>query len=164
MLSYKVGELTGESLSNSIASILEMIRFMSGTANEFRDFYKPSKAAELFCLFKQIDSVLRLLRKQLELDGIAIVVSGEENIHVLGYASEFKQVILNIINNAKDAVTSTKLQEPKIEITISAQDEKGTGIGLSLSKTIIEDRMGGKISACNADGGTEFKIELPIAH
>ena len=36
---------------------------------------------------------------------------------------------------------------------------KGTGIGLFMSKTIIEKNMGGRLSACNVDGGAEFRIE-----
>jgi len=37
---------------------------------------------------------------------------------------------------------------------------KGTGIGLFMSKTIIEKNMGGQLSACNAGEGAEFRIEV----
>ena len=39
---------------------------------------------------------------------------------------------------------------------------KGTGIGLYMSKTIIENNMAGRISAVNKDDGVVFKIELSI--
>jgi C4-dicarboxylate-specific signal transduction histidine kinase len=37
---------------------------------------------------------------------------------------------------------------------------KGTGIGLFLSKTIIENNMGGRLTVRNITGGTEFRIEV----
>jgi PAS domain S-box-containing protein len=36
----------------------------------------------------------------------------------------------------------------------------GTGIGLYMSKNIIEKNMRGKLSAANVDGGAQFRIEL----
>jgi len=38
--------------------------------------------------------------------------------------------------------------------------EKGTGIGLYMSKTIIENNMGGSLTARNTGGGAEFRIEV----
>jgi PAS domain S-box-containing protein len=37
---------------------------------------------------------------------------------------------------------------------------KGTGIGLYMSKVIIEHNMKGHLTACNIEGGTEFRIEV----
>ncbi len=39
----------------------------------------------------------------------------------------------------------------------------GTGIGLYMSRTIIERNMGGRIEARNIDGGSEFTIRIPLA-
>ena len=38
--------------------------------------------------------------------------------------------------------------------------QQGTGVGLFMSKTIIEKNMGGRLSARNIAGGAEFRIEI----
>jgi C4-dicarboxylate-specific signal transduction histidine kinase len=38
--------------------------------------------------------------------------------------------------------------------------DKGTGIGLFMSKTIIEQNMKGSLSVRNKNGGAEFRIEV----
>jgi signal transduction histidine kinase len=40
------------------------------------------------------------------------------------------------------------------------ETNKGTGIGLFMSKTIIEKNMGGKLTAHNTEHEAEFRIEL----
>jgi signal transduction histidine kinase len=38
--------------------------------------------------------------------------------------------------------------------------DKGTGIGLFMSKTIIEKNMGGRLTVRNSGSGAEFRIEV----
>ncbi|HIJ86423.1 MAG TPA: hypothetical protein HPP97_01925 [Desulfuromonadales bacterium] len=38
--------------------------------------------------------------------------------------------------------------------------DRGTGIGMYMSKVIIEQNMAGHLTACNVDGGAEFRIEV----
>ncbi len=105
---------------------------------------------------------------------------------IYGYESEFKQVILNIINNSKDAIMHRNIKDGKIEITLiensiyikddgggipkeiikrifepyftTKEQGKGTGLGLYMSKMIIEENMDGKIVVENIDGGVSFGV------
>jgi signal transduction histidine kinase len=45
----------------------------------------------------------------------------------------------------------------------TTKGEDGTGIGLSLSKIIIENKMDGAIFVENADKGAKFTIKLPLS-
>jgi len=38
--------------------------------------------------------------------------------------------------------------------------DRGTGVGLFISKTIIEKNMGGRLTACNCGDGAKFRIEV----
>ena len=68
---------------------------------------------------------------------------------------------INIINNCGEASQEVlnKMFEPYFTTKFENQ---GTGIGLYMSKTIIEKNMKGHITACNTTDGVKFNILLPL--
>ena len=112
-------------------------------------------------------------------------------MEIFGVKSEFTQVILSIISNAIDVLKN--IENPKIkilvssnsaEVTISLADngggiksknikkifepyfstkEQGFGIGLYLSKMIIEESFLGKISVENQKEGAVFSLFIEKA-
>lgn len=172
--------------------ILEQAIFMTQTVHDFKNFYKPSKNKAPFYVLAESAAIVLLLSSQLTQSSIAVEIGGDENLCCMGYANEFKQVMLNLINNTKDAYLEKGTKDCGISIHADSRDgliiitvsdnaggipsdilpnifspfvstkgEKGTGIGLSLAKTIIEENMHGKIYAQNVGGGARFTIELP---
>jgi C4-dicarboxylate-specific signal transduction histidine kinase len=128
-------------------------------------------------------------------DQIKIHYKYHDTIQLFGYPNEIGQVIINIINNAKDALLSNNINKEKNiyislhkknkRIVISIQDnagginkdiinnifnpyfstklkKNGTGLGLYISKMIIEEHMKGKLSVENHDDGALFKIEFKV--
>jgi signal transduction histidine kinase len=105
----------------------------------------------------------------------------------------YKQALLNIITNAKDAIHENKPDNTDIDISYDKDDtfgivtikdhaggipeeilskifeknfttkgENGSGIGLAMTKEIIEDFCHGKLSVENTDDGAKFSIYIPL--
>ncbi len=158
----------------------KQLEFMSQTIDDFRDFYAPNKAKEDFSILKETKNVLDMLNYE----NIEFIV--KEDLTILNYKNEYKQVVLNILTNAKDALAEREIKEPKITIIINKNiitiednaggieeenlqkifepyfttKEKNSGIGLYMAKMIIEKNMGGELNVKNSDKGAVFEIIL----
>jgi len=182
---FKDGLIDKNFLDDFINKNSKIINFMSKTIDDFRNFYRVDKVKKDFYPKKAIRDVLSIQAVQIRKHNIKISLSGDDKL-IKGYESEFKQVILNLINNAKDALIENNIKNPKINIEIlgnrllikdnaggipanvlnrmfepyfTTKDQgKGTGLGLYMSKMIIEDNMHGKLSAWNERGWTVFEI------
>jgi len=172
------------------------IEYMSQTIDDFRNFYKPSKSMSEFNIQNVLDSTLEIIKAQLLNDNIKIELEIED-IKILNYENELKQSLLNILNNAQDAIKQrresekfdayikidTKVSNTSILISIKNNGGKidentisrifepyfttkfetqGTGIGLYMTKSIIETNMSGKIDVQNIKNGVCFNISLPL--
>jgi len=147
---------------------------------------------ESFNLNNCIDNTVEMLEPELNRSGIRVVKKFDQDIlDIMLDSSALRQVIINIILNAKDVMASggqlrieSHLKEDGsdsaiIEISdtgpgISESEldklfllnyttkEEGNGVGLYISKKIIEG-MGGSISVESFLGkGSNFKIEVPL--
>ncbi|OUR71435.1 hypothetical protein A9Q76_05655 [Arcobacter sp. 31_11_sub10_T18] len=187
------GPLSETQYSKISDNIEIQLNYMSKTIDDFRNFFRTDKVTKDFKIVDHINNSLNILNTQLKHLNIALDVNGDDfTIH--GLENEFQQVILNIINNAKDALIENEIKNGKIEVKtqivnsngiISIQDNaggisdkiikrvfepyyttkektKGTGIGLYMSKIIIENNMKGHLSVFNVNNGACFIIRLNI--
>lgn len=186
------GRLSGEFVDSSVDQIMSQIAYMTQTIDDFRNFFRPDQEMKQFNLLEKIRKTLVLVGDSFKASYITVETEAEEDLIVTGYPKEYCQVLLNILNNARDALTERKISSPLIKIRLFREGEKsvatisdnaggipdtiidrifepyfttkdvtkGTGIGLHISRTIIEKRMNGRISARNTDHGAEFRIEV----
>ncbi len=119
-IAYEYGEMDKERLNNAVATAMWQINFMSKTIDDFRNFFKSSKEKEIFDVRKLVDETIFLMKAQLQNNYIDIdVIVEKEGIVVKGYPNEFQHVLLNLINNAKDAILLRKAKENcRAELTI----------------------------------------------
>jgi len=192
---YGSPDFNKEFLDSSIAKSMEIIKHMSKTIDDFRDYFKPEKEKADFNVIEAIKNTLSLLEGSFQNPKITIDVAEHDNPVITGYQNEFSQVFLNILNNAREVLIEREIADARVLITIGSvgnsavvtvadnaggiPDElinkvfdpyfttkgpqAGTGIGLFMSKTIIEKNMGGRLTVRNTDTGAEFRIEVEHA-
>ena len=187
---YREGLLEDEEYIKSfITQKKKTVAFMSQTIDDFRNFYQIEKDKTLFDIKAAVQSVIDIQSATIEHHKIALTFTGKSFFYH-GLHSEYQQVILNIINNAKDALVENNIQNPIIKINMNEgnviikdnaggiplaiidhifepyvttkKESKGTGIGLYMSKVIIEENMYGKLSVKNEDDGAVFEIQLGV--
>ena len=96
--------LTDEFLIESVDSIGNSANHLSETIEDFRDFFKPDKEKTEFTLDGCINKTFKLLASQIKNREIDII-DNIEDIRLRGFERELLQVLLNILNNAKDALS-----------------------------------------------------------
>jgi len=161
---------------------------LSETIDDFRNFFKINKQENVTSFEKVLTDVLSIIEGSLKEHKIELSIKIENNQSFKTFENELKQVILNLIKNAEDALVNNKIKNPYIDIYItkncfiikdnaggipkniidkifdpyfSTKTKKdGTGLGLYMSKMIIEDHCKGKLEVSNETTGAKFQITL----
>ena len=190
-MKYKRGKLDDTAIEMFEQSSKKQILQMSRTIDDFRNFFKPEKEKEVFNLSEALENTIDLVRPYFDREHISFEVSIDSEIYINGYPGEFGQALINIINNAKDALIEN--QEDKRYINIytlndkkdtflliiednakgipedmidkifdpyfsTKLDKNGTGIGLYMTKMIIEEHMDSTLKVENTEDGAKFTL------
>jgi C4-dicarboxylate-specific signal transduction histidine kinase len=122
--SYLLNELKDNDVENFVNDSMVQIKYMSKTLSDFRNFLKPSTKKNLFSMSKSLNEINEIIGKQIFYSNIEMSFNYKnenEELLIYGYENEFKQVLLNIINNAKNKIVDQNLpinEKRKIDINI----------------------------------------------
>jgi PAS domain S-box-containing protein len=119
--SHMLEELQTQDVESFVKSSMIQIQYMSQTLSDFRNFLKPSTTKTEFSIKQSFDDILEIVGKQLFYCNIILEINYQENFDdfiINGYKNEFKQVLLNLINNAKNKIVEKNL-ETRSKITIN---------------------------------------------
>lgn len=123
--SYLLNELKDNDVKNFVNDSMIQIKYMSKTLSDFRNFLKPSTKKVLFSISKALNEINEIIGKQVFYSNINMnfnYKNKNEELLIYGYENEFKQVLLNIINNAKNKIVEKNLPlNKKGEININIQ-------------------------------------------
>ncbi|MCG3672209.1 ABC transporter substrate binding protein [Aliarcobacter butzleri] len=123
--SYLLNELKDNDVKDFVNDSMIQIKYMSKTLNDFRNFLKPSTKKVLFSISKALNEINEIIGKQVFYSNINMnfnYKNKNEELLIYGYENEFKQVLLNIINNAKNKIVEKNLPlNKKGEININIQ-------------------------------------------
>lgn len=176
--------------SYHINNIMIQVQYMTKTINDFQDFIIPSSKKTVFNLEDTLVDLLNIVKHNMKYNYVTVNINNNKNkeLKIYGYQNEFMQALLNIINNAKDALLKnseknrfinidirrklkyividisdngpgiSKDKIDKIFIQYYSTKKKGHGIGLYMTKLIIEDKLNGRISYIKKEIGSCFRI------
>jgi signal transduction histidine kinase len=167
------GSLSAEQNQEVLSALLSDNQRAANIIRSLRSIFSDGKiGAEQVEVGELIESVLKITKPEIQSKNIQVVLrlSSSTPLHV--NRAEIQQVILNLINNATQALTDS-LATPKT-MKIESYDvaegveilviDNGLGMGLWLCQHIVS-RHGGHIRYEDASGGgAQFVIFLPSAH
>ena len=184
----RLENLDNETALELSGKISEYSTHLSSTINDFRDFFKSNKEKQNITYNELIKDVMNIVEESIINKNIRVIKNLNSNIIFNTYSNEIKQVILNIIKNAEDILLDKEVKNPIITIKTKDHDltisdngggipediidkifdpyfstkvkRDGTGLGLYMSKIIIEEHCEGTLSVSNNKHGAVFKIIL----
>ena len=122
--SYLLNELKDMEVKDFVNDSMIQIKYMSRTLSDFRNFLKPSTKKKLFSISKALTEINEIIGKQVFYSNIQMSFNYKnenEELLIYGYENEFKQVLLNLINNAKNKIVEKDFdysKKAKIDINI----------------------------------------------
>jgi signal transduction histidine kinase len=187
-LKAKLDMLDSKTAIELSEKISEYAQHLSATINDFRDFFKPNKEKKDTTFNELVQSVLKIMEVSITNQNITLIKKLDSDVVFHTYPNELKQVILNLMKNAEDILLDNEIKNPIITIetkenSLSISDngggvpkdildkifdpyfstkleKNGTGLGLYMSKMIVEEHCNGELSVSNTEDGAIFTIKI----
>ncbi len=190
------GILSDEKENEMLDNIIQKVQYLSNTIDIFRDFIKEDRVEKEVILQDRIHNAIGIVAASITNNSINFThnIDTIEPIKIVMVVGELSQVIINLLNNAKDILVEKKIPNPSIQLSLQKEDNKaiitiedngggipqtilqkifdpyfttkhqsqGKGLGLYMSKEIIEKHLKGTLSVKNSEFGAVFTIELPL--
>ncbi|MEA3521816.1 MAG: HAMP domain-containing sensor histidine kinase [Campylobacterota bacterium] len=102
-------------------SISDTMIYLSDTIDDFQTYFKPEKKRATCELYGVMQRAYSFSKARLDTYGVSLKIDCSKTLHVETYFNELVQIIINIINNAIDAIE--QVQSPKKEIHIVCKNE-----------------------------------------
>jgi len=161
---HSYGELDKTYLEKQVKEIRGLVHHMSGTIDDFRNFLKPSKEKMPFLACESCSEVLHIVGKQMESRNIRVTIREHEHFQVLGYPNEFKQVVLNIMNNARDALVEKGIAQGEITVTFEQDSVSGTicirDNGGGVPDALLPDKLFDAYVTTKGEEGTGIGLQI----
>ena len=162
------------------------LKYLSSVIDNFSNFYQPDNQPTMVKLETIVSKALNIIDNLLTNDEIEVIIECNSSGEISVYANELAQVIVNLLKNAQDSLKRNNIKNQKIKIItqdhkimicdngggidknildkifdpyFSTKFEKnGTGLGLYMSKVIIEKHHNARLSVQNLKNGVCFSI------
>lgn len=186
---FEEGVLDEPILKRAVTSVLNQVRYMGQTIDDFRRFFQPAEG-EVFSVREAVEDAMNLVGQQYHTRGIDIRFDAGDEVPLQGRRNDFVQVLLVLFSNAKDAILAKGAAGGLIAVTLETEANnvrlhvcdngggipeavlprlfepyvttkaEGTGIGLYIARRIVE-KMSGSMAVSNRQGGACFCLCFP---
>jgi two-component system sensor histidine kinase/response regulator len=164
-------------IENSLAAIDGMTENLSTIIDDFRYFYRQNKQLVNTSLENIVTKSINIIKMSLIQEKVEFIYNYHSKDKIDLYDSEMMQVVLSLVKNAQDNFKDKGILNPTITITTkdsvltisdngggipdailekifdpyfsTKNDKHGTGIGLYMSKLIVEEHHDGTITVEN---------------
>ncbi len=190
-LKYAEQAPTKDDIIKDVKQSTQILKHLSNTITTFQSFFQNNKTTTLFSVNEALTKTVNFVKDSLNDNKIVIDLNTQYDFFIEGDANALSQAILSIIMNAKDALLTREVTNPYISIVLRKQDhtiiidiadnaggivitpiesvfdsyitdkEHGIGIGLFITKSIVENGFNGQVSAKNNKQGAVFTISMP---
>lgn len=139
--------LTDQLFESSLETISNTTQYLSKTIDDFRDFIKGDDKKVVFDLSQNIEKCLEIEKAILNRHNINVIKDFVDGIKLYNFENGLLQCLINIINNAKDAmenmdeddrflsITTKKIDNTHIKIAIV---DSGGGVNENVITKIFE--------------------------
>jgi len=184
-----IGEFDKDHSKDAMEKIHSQVFYLSDTITEFSNFFKPVEGLKKVLMKDVIEQSIKYIEPIIVKEKIEITLDNQSEHLVEIKVNEMVQVLMNLIHNARDACKLHTtcvikvciydegesvisefcdngggiLQENINEIFepyVSSKAKNGTGLGLYMSKLIIQDHCNGELLVQNREEGACFSVIL----
>jgi|GEM_PF-3011776 len=190
------GQYDLQVLNEYEAQSRRLLEHMSKTIDDFRDFLDPVHEKRHFDVTEIINETVEMIKPMFERYEIDIrMYLPPGRVTLYGYPSGLAQALLNIVNNAKDALLERDIPQKRVSFYVvvegtyvsvviednaggipeeiierifdpyfsTKREKNGTGLGLYMSKKIVERQFKGELFAENGTQGARFTLRFPLS-
>jgi len=117
-LDLKQNQSSNPNIESKLLEIESLTKYLSNTIDDFKDFYAKDKSRELFHVTDAINKALSIINASLRYHKIKLITQIDQSLEINSLINELQQVILILLNNAKDALISRNIKAPQITIEL----------------------------------------------
>jgi signal transduction histidine kinase len=122
-LNYAQVEPSKAEILTTVKKSTRVIRHLSNTINVFQGFFHHSKNDHIFSINEVMDEIIQFVSDGMKNNGISLKYTVNGNAERYGNTNAFSQVILTLLQNAKEALLERVVLDPYIHIVLNAKDK-----------------------------------------
>lgn len=192
-MSYEFDELTMDEVITTVDMVMAESEYLSQTIDDFRDFAREDNERELFDMRTLFEHALEILSFRLSKMDIE-VSNDIESFKYRSCRNYIIQVFINILNNAMDVLeksakgwikATSRVEDDFFIVSVcdngggikvddidsifekhvtTKEAKEGAGLGLYMTKEILQKKIDAEIAAHNEKDGACFEIRFKFTY